>query len=536
MENIIKDYKEGLNIEILCSKYKIGKIKLKNILRTNGIEIRPRGGQKVFKYEYSDFNIEVDGEKEYVIAICKKTNKEFNDYTNKSGSLTSHLKSIGVDVLKSYEGISFYKKNGYHWFTPFFNFEKRKIKDQISCKICGKNFKSNKGGHLTHHIVKEHKITIENYLEKFKSESNYFKKQNKNQKIKCLLCGEEMKALTNTHMKNKHNISVLEYKLKFPLSKIVTDELSQKYKKRIIKFNENIVKSFTSKSEIEIKKFLEEMMITVKTKNKKLFKGMEIDLFLPDYNVGIEYNGVRYHTENFGKKGSKYHLNKTITAYEINKTKLIHIFEDEWEMSKDIVKSKLKHIFNNNYSNKIYGRKCLVKSINKQLSDQFLNKNHIQGAIKASYYYGLFHEDNLISVMTFSKKNDKVYELSRFASDINLIVIGGASKLLKYFVNKEKPNEIISFADRRWTVDVNNNMYIKLGFKHVKTTKPDYKYFNSSVHRFKRLHKFGFRKNILLRKYPDILNKNMTEKQMTEKLGFDRIWDCGLFKFSLILN
>ena len=59
--------------------------------------------------------------------------------------------------------------------------------------------------------------------------------------------------------------------------------------------------------------------------------------------------------------------------------------------------------------------------------------------------------------------------------------------------------------------------------------KPDYRYYNSSVDRYKRFHKFGFKKEQLISKYG--FDQGMTELEMARELGYDRIWDCGLFKY-----
>jgi predicted transcriptional regulator len=523
---LIESYKNGEGIDILCTQYKIGKLKLKTILKNNGVDIRKRGNTQKYKFEYSELNFN----NENIVATCKETGKQFKDYKNQSGSLTNHLKSLGHPVLKSYEGISFYRKNGFHWYTPFFNFDEIDKSTQIECQICHKSFKSNKGGSLSTHLIKVHQMTAKEYLAGFPNESKYFNIEPDLENIKCLICGQEMRIITNTHMLNSHGLTVFDYKKKFPFAKIVANDIHLKYKKNISTFNETAEKSFTSSGEKEIQLFLTELGFNVLTKNRKRFKGMEIDLLIEEHNLAIEYNGVRYHTENFGKKDSDYHLNKTQRAAEQG-VKLIHIFEDEWILSKELVKTKLMHLLNINTGEKIYARKCVVKKIKKNISNSFLEKNHIQGKVRSTYEYGLYFNDSLVSVMTFTLKKENVYELSRFASDSKFIVIGGAGKLLKHFTSIHKPNSIISFADRRWTIDPNDNMYIKLGFEHVTTLKPDYRYFKSSYHRLKRHHKFGFRKQILLRKYPTILNSNMTEKEMTTLLGFDRIWDCGLFKF-----
>ena len=125
-------------------------------------------------------------------------------------------------------------------------------------------------------------------------------------------------------------------------------------------------------------------------------------------------------------------------------------------------------------------------------------------------------------------KGGSKWELTRFASDYNYICQGVGGKLFKYFVAHYNPIEIKSFADRRWTVNEKNNIYLQLGFKFNKYTLPDYTYFKSSEG-LVRQHKFGFRKDRLNKKYG--LPLTMTEIEMTKLLGYKRIWNCGLIKY-----
>ena len=113
--------------------------------------------------------------------------------------------------------------------------------------------------------------------------------------------------------------------------------------------------------------------------------------------------------------------------------------------------------------------------------------------------------------------------------------------MLKTFIVDYKPENVISFADRRWTLDGNNNLYTNLGFKLTKIRKPDYKYYNSKIDKHRRFHKFGFGLSSLKKKFPNLeFNKSdgkpKTEKELTTELGYDKIWDCGLFKYELNLK
>ena len=211
--------------------------------------------------------------------------------------------------------------------------------------------------------------------------------------------------------------------------------------------------------------------------------------------------------------------------------RLIHIFEDEWIEHEEIVKSKLKHILGCDMDlPKIFARKCIIKEIDNQIAKSFLEKNHIQGFSRSSVYLSCFCYDELIGVMTFKReiKNSDKWELTRFASDINKHCIGVGGKLLKYFVKNYNPTEVKSFADRRWSGTLKENLYDKLGFIVDNVLKPDYHYVVGD----NRLHKFGFRKQILLKKYPNSgLTEDMTEHEICQKLGFQRIYDCGLIKY-----
>lgn len=259
--------------------------------------------------------------------------------------------------------------------------------------------------------------------------------------------------------------------------------------------------------------------------NHEILDSKELDLYIPSKNVAIEFNGLRWHSELFGKD-RYYHLRKKEEC-EGKGVVLLHIFEDEYLFHRDVTMSKIKNILGlNKYLVRIGARKCDVEEIDFEVAKEFLEKNHIQGFCKASEYLGLYYGDVLVSVMLFAKENNDKWVLSRFASDINYIVQGACSKLFKYFVRNYNVNEIKTFLDRRWENNPENNVYIKCGFKIDSYISPDYRYTNGHG---ERKHKFGFRKKILHNKYGFPLT--MTENEMTEKLGYYKIWDCGLIKY-----
>lgn len=267
---------------------------------------------------------------------------------------------------------------------------------------------------------------------------------------------------------------------------------------------------------------------------RQILDGKELDIYIPEKNIGIEFNGLKWHSDWFAGKGPNYHIEKT-NGCNKKGIGLIQIFEDEYVSNKTIVESKIKHILKiSDNLEKIYARKCNIKTITKNEAKTFLKNNHIQGFAASTIYLGSFYNEKLVAVMSFKKehKDSEDWELNRFASDINYNCIGLGGKLFSYFVKNYKTNKIKSFADRRWTLDSENNLYTKIGFEFDHYVHPDYKYIYIHSPK-KRLHKFGFRKQILLKKYKDtgLINETMTETEMAKALGYDRIWDCGLIKY-----
>ena len=220
-------------------------------------------------------------------------------------------------------------------------------------------------------------------------------------------------------------------------------------------------------------------------------------------------------------------LNDKRRQYTKKGYKVIVIFEDEYINNKEIVLSKIRHLFKLDKLPRIMARKCIVKPIIKNDAETFLNCNHIQGFVNSSIYLGAYYNDSLVAVMSFIKEPNDNWNLARFASDNKYVCCGIGGKLFKYFTRNYVFNVVKSFADKRWTYDTKKNIYLDLGFKQEKNMMPEYRYFKYGEKI--RHHKFGFRKHLLSKRYG--LDINLTETEMTKKLGYNRIWDCGLIKY-----
>ena len=274
----------------------------------------------------------------------------------------------------------------------------------------------------------------------------------------------------------------------------------------------------TSKAELDILNFISQHSQVI-SGNRKTIKPYQIDVFIPEHNLAIEYNGLYWHGERAGTP-KDYHLNKTL-ACKNKGIDLIHIFEDEWLYKQNIVKSMLLNKLGK-IKNKIYARKCIVKEIEVKDKDSFLNYNHIQSTCISSANLGLFYEKELVSVMTFGKRNitrgKPKNELLRFCNKINTSVVGGASKLFKKYVNIYKPEEVVSYADKRW---FSGKMYEALGFELNRESEPNYWYVVNGI----REHRVKYQKH-KLHALLENFDSAKTEWQNMQDHGYDRTWDC----------
>ena len=280
--------------------------------------------------------------------------------------------------------------------------------------------------------------------------------------------------------------------------------------------------------EQEVLEFIEENYSGDIQKNTNILISKEIDIYLPEFKQSFEFNGLYWHSDIY--KSRKFHLEKTLECKEIG-INLFHIWEDDWLYRKDILKSMiLNKIGKIKY--RIFARNCEVKVLtdNKLIRD-FLEKNHLQGFVGSSIKLGLFSNNELVSIMTFGnlrkslgqKSVEGSYELLRFCNKLNYTVVGGASKLLKYFVKNYSPCNIISYSDFSRS---DGNLYKKLGFELSNLSQPNYYYIVNGV----RNHRFNFRKDKLIKEGFD---KNKTEVQIMNERKIMRIFDCGMEKWIL---
>ena len=540
--NICKEYLEtNVSIEKLGLKYHLGKKKIKDILFENNITIKNKGGQKLKKqYTILDYKIEKYPKENGYYYIAKDKNSDFstNDYMNKSGVLTSYIKkNYNVKIPNLHYRRQYYMETGNYWWEQYFDIIKKENNQLKKCPYCDWttiDINNNSGAFETH-LLKIHNITKLDYLQNHPEDKDYFKTANtvKQRQIDdntdnyviCKICGKKLARIDSHHLRT-HNITKQEYITLYPNDSLLSINYKNLATQQAKELNNNQKFHKLSKPEKEITEFIKSFNLEIKS-DRKILNGLEIDIYIPSLKIGFEFNGCLWHSEKYGKD-KNYHLNKTLKCSEQG-IQLYHIFEDEYHYNKKALFNKIQNIIKCNNSIKIRSNKCIIQEITKKESDKFLEEYHIQGKTNSTIYLGAFYENELVAVMLFLKEKQNNWNLNRFATSDKYYIYGISGKMFKYFKKNYVYNVIKSFADRRWTNNMHDNLYTKLGFQLTKILPPDYRYFNSKVDRYKRFHKFLFRKQILYKKYN--LPLIMTESEMTEKLGYTKIYDCGLLKY-----
>jgi hypothetical protein len=283
-----------------------------------------------------------------------------------------------------------------------------------------------------------------------------------------------------------------------------------------------------SKAEDEIVSYIKQINSNIRIiqRERTILNRKEIDIYLPDYKIGIEYDGLAWHNEKY-KIDKNYHLNKTKECKNKG-IRLIHIFEDEWIFKKDAVKNMLNNILGMT-DKKICLSECEIKNIDVTTVNKFLNKYSLQGRCVLSYNIGLYHNNKLLSVMSSrqlsnTKKdniNENVWIITKFCTIWNVNETECASKMLNHLINTKHVDRIIVHVDKRIN---DGEIYNKLHFEHKKDTKPDYYY----VIRQHRISKNRYTKNILFENCND---STKTMHELMNKNGFYRIYDCGAMIF-----
>ena len=233
--------------------------------------------------------------------------------------------------------------------------------------------------------------------------------------------------------------------------------------------------------------------------NEKISGVGEIDILDSHKQIGFEYNGVYFHSEQI--KGKEAHWNKYKQAGNAGIT-LYQIWEDEWNQDKEKVIHFCLEKLNLLKDEKLYADNLKVHWLEYQNVEDLLNRYHIDGSCKGTEYIGLFNEKDLVAAMVLSELSNG-WSIDRYCQirDIE----GGFKKIISVFQEKY-PQKLEAVTDN---CKESGAMYKEAGFLKEEEIKPDYMY---------------------------VVNNNRKEKSEVseeDKNKCNKIWDAGKTKWVL---
>lgn len=256
--------------------------------------------------------------------------------------------------------------------------------------------------------------------------------------------------------------------------------------------------------------------------DKSILTPLEIDCYLPEYELGIEYNGLYWHSEGHNNRygfstDKNRHQLKARVALEKG-VRLLQFWEHEWATKQALIKSMILHRIGV-VQRKLNARHLTVTRITDREARDFYNRNHLQGHRSAKLHLSL----GGVILLSMAPLGIDEWEIIRIASEQMCVVRGGIAKLLTHFIRTYHPKRIFTFADLRYSV---GDLYSKLGFSLLHMTRPNYFYYKGKI--FYSRHQCQKKK---LHKLLENFNPDLSESVNMFNHGFRRVWDAGHLKF-----
>ncbi len=147
-----------------------------------------------------------------------------------------------------------------------------------------------------------------------------------------------------------------------------------------------------------------------------------------------------------------------------------------------LILSKLKQ------NQQVYARLCNIEAIDKKTATAFLVAHHLLGYANAAYCYGLYFEQELLAVASFSKgrkmnrlaAKKRSFELVRFACKTGVGISGGLSKCLNAFIKDKQPGDVMTYIDKQF---YDGSGFTKIGFTLHSETLPQHFWVDSHYKR-----------------------------------------------------
>lgn len=290
-----------------------------------------------------------------------------------------------------------------------------------------------------------------------------------------------------------------------------------------------------SKGEDAVFRFLSNLT-TAEQRNRTVLKPKELDIYLPDAKLAVEYCGEFWHSHGDAedeRKNKRKHHQKYLEC-KAQGIRLITLYESEWLTHNYAVRRLLRNAVGRTRG-KLMARKCELRKATTAEARSFYDKYHPQGGNGYGEHYALFWKGKMVACMRFvlgandrgAGAANRVWTLGRYATRIT--VAGAASRLFKAFVEEHNPPVVKSFSDNRF---FEGGMYAQLGFVLEEEVAPDYQVWHPKLGLRPKPH---FQRRLIPARIQELGadvvfdpgTDTRTEAEITYELGARRIYDCG---------
>lgn len=292
------------------------------------------------------------------------------------------------------------------------------------------------------------------------------------------------------------------------------------------------VRGGRSSSEVEITDALDSLIpgINYQTNVRGLLGGQfEIDIWFPDHRIGVEHNGIYWHTEQ-NKTPITYHRDKAHDAWR-NGISLIQIWEDDWRDRRNIVLSLLVNKLGGDKESPIGARECRVSDIDYSEAMEFLDRTHLLGGRRGTRYLGLVDRSGELVAAMVTRRQGSNWYIERYSTARR--VPGGFTRLLRELereITAAGGGTVLTFSDNCIS---SGDLYRASGFRKDEELRPDYTYAVPARGGCVRRHKFGYRKSRFERDPDLFFDPSMTEKELAAANKLWRVWDAGKIRWAL---
>jgi hypothetical protein len=204
----------------------------------------------------------------------------------------------------------------------------------------------------------------------------------------------------------------------------------------------------TSKGEKELFNFISQFY-KCEENNRKILGGKELDIYVPSIKVGVEYNGLYWHS-NDRLKLSHFDKLNLAASKDIH---LIFIYENDWVDKKEVVKRKLKDnlkIKDVNFTD-VHYKDLSIYVDNSPKIEKLFNQNSLEPFLRFDGCYVMKLGEDIVALASYREYKSGIL-ITEIVRPLNSIQTDYYDNFIKFFQNERKTFKIVASLD--WLDDL----------------------------------------------------------------------------------